>query len=106
MGIIIINYSLLFILHVNSKSVKHAVRGELGQFPLGIDIICRVINHWLHVTKLPESSLAHLLYKESVNQANVVLNSWASFVKSILTHIGFVHVWENQGTISKKKNGC
>ena len=88
-----------YVLGVHSKASNFAVYSELGQFPLIISVIASVINFWVHTLQSSNESLISQAYWEHLNNRSMK-SPWICFVKSILTDLGFSHVWDNQGTFN------
>ena len=88
-----------YVLGVHSKATNFAVFSELGQFPMLISVIARCINFWIHTIQSSNESLLSEAYWEQCNHP-VLKSSWLSFVKNVLTDIGFSHVWNNQSTFN------
>ena len=83
-----------YTLGVYSKACNFAVISELGLFPLIISIVANCINFWLHTIHSHSISLVHKAYLEQKNSSNSHSNSWLQFVKSLLSDLGFSHVWK------------
>ena len=71
------------LLQTNRKSCNAAVRGELGQHPLLIEIKINIVKYWQHITQLPDNNLAKTAFIEQ--QLNYCHNyTWLNNLKSIL----------------------
>ena len=57
---------LKYVLGVNRSSPNIAVYGDTGDIPLTIKGFTLMVNFWHHLTELPESSLARLALRESI----------------------------------------
>ena len=90
---------LKYVLGVHSKASNFAVYSELGQFPLIISVITSCINFWIHAVQSSNDSLISKAYWEHFNN-QTMKSSWLSFIKNILSELGFSHVWNNQGTFN------
>jgi exonuclease III len=86
------------LLGVHSRSTNVAVLGELGRLPLVTSAITNAIGFWLHILSSDKDSLVYQAYQEQLKTDN----NWASFIRDILTDLGFRHIWSNQSTFSKK----
>ena len=93
-------YQILQIcLGVHSKATNFAVFSELGQFPMLVSVIARCISFWIHTIQSTNESLLSKAYWEQCNNP-VLKSSLLSFVKNVLTDLGFSHVWNNQSTFN------
>ena len=61
--------------------------------------IASCVNFWFHVVKSSDKSLLSKAYLEQYNSSGVKY-IWVRFVKTVLTDLGFSHVWENQGSFN------
>ena len=77
-----------FILGVHKKNSSLAVLGELGRFPITIDIYTNIIKYSVHLHKSSENSILHDGFVE-----NCALSSagnkkcWISKVKTLLNYL-------------------
>lgn len=86
-----------YILGVHKSATNIAVLGELGLYPLSIHSLKSCINYWLYLVNTQENSLVFHSYKENILLKDGLFNK----AKIFLTDIGFRHVWDNQGTLSR-----
>ena len=78
------------ILNLNSSTPNYMVYGELGRYPLAINVKVRMITFWanmIYSNKL-STSLYALLYKQN--------SQWVKCVKGILDDCGLSYIWHNQ----------
>ena len=73
-------------LRVNSKATNLAVRGETGRYPLLIKILANMFKYLIHI-KTSKNNLLTEAYELSENLSNKGIDSWANFLKSILTFL-------------------
>ena len=90
------------LLGVHKKTMLLPVLGELGRFPTSLSVICRIINYWLHILELPETSHIRSIY-QGVLQEPCCNHPWVSFLKGVLQVFGFNHIWKNQSTFNKSR---
>jgi hypothetical protein len=73
-----------YILGVTKRTTNAAAMGELGRFPLGIDVIANIIGFWNHAN----SASANLFLSEAVavslNLDSLGKHSWVSFLSKLL----------------------
>ena len=90
------------ILGVHPKASNSAVLGELGRFPLKIEVQIRVIKLWTKILSMPESILMKQSYKEEYDGiSDGVSNnkqSWSNTVRVYLEQEGFTETWQRQTT--------
>ena len=86
-----------YILGVHKSATNIAVLGELGLYPLSIHSLKSCINYLLYLVNTQENSLVFHSYKENILLKDSLFNK----AKKFLTDIGFRHVWDNQGTLSR-----
>ena len=61
------------LLQCNRQAYNTAVRGELGQFPLLLDVKLNIVKYWLHIVQLPHNNLAKEAFMEQMK------NNWSWF---------------------------
>ncbi len=77
-----------FILGVHKKAQTSAVRGDLGRFPLGIDVAANIIKYEAHLeSKHPNSVLGEALRTSRSIPVKQISNSWATRCSQIKTFI-------------------
>ena len=86
-----------YILGVHKSATNIAVLGELGLYPLSIHSLKSCINYWLYHVNTQDNSLVFHSYKENI----LLKDGLSNKVNKFLTDIGFRHVWDNQGTLSR-----
>ena len=87
------------LLGVRRQTQNNFIYGELGQFPLKIRRLARVIKYWLKIVKSSDIKYVKVIYNIMLNEIEVFpdRNSWAKSVKNLLENYGFNFVWVNQG---------
>lgn len=79
------------------------VYGELGQYPLSINIKLRMVEFWIRLNRSENkisSILCKLLYVYYHNYGYE--NKWICFVKSIFDNCGMSNIWQNTDIYSKE----
>ena len=82
-----------YIMHLNNKTPNFMVYGELGRFPLIINIKIRMVTFW---AKLHFSSNMNKLATKMYNLAYIQNLPWVVFVKNILDDCGLSYLWTTQ----------
>ena len=90
-------FALKRFLNVSIRTPNALVYGELGRFPLYINMYIRTIKYWLRILKMPEYRLPLKAYKMLFFLHRQNRNTWASSICFFLYKYGFQEVWENQG---------
>jgi hypothetical protein len=77
-----------YTLGVSKKATNAAVVGELGRFPLGVDIIANIMNFWKHANSINANPLLSAAVSVSVDLDLSGKNSWASFLPNLSRLLG------------------
>jgi hypothetical protein len=74
------------------------VSGELGRYPLGIDIKIRMVSYWEKIIDVKQSKLSNILYKLCLALFNIEGKNfiWLFSVKGILNECGLAYIWNTQ----------
>jgi hypothetical protein len=79
------------------------IYGELGLYPLDIDIKLRNILYWAKLITGKDTKLSIISYRLLyLSQNNDCQFSWPNHVESILNECGLSYVWLNQYFISEQ----
>ena len=101
---------LKYVLNLKKCTPNHIVYGEVGIYPLKIDIQTRIVSYWSKLL-LPENlgTLATGIYlatKSHFGFSNINNKSryfkWMYEIKSILNSTGFSGIWNSQDLINRK----
>ena len=76
-----------FILNVNKYACNNGVRGELGRYPLHIDIILAMIKFWIRFEKQDTSRLLKEAYKCNLNLHEQNIETWTTSIFTILKEL-------------------
>jgi hypothetical protein len=80
------------------------VYGELGRYPISIDIKVRMIKFWCKLIMGKQSKLSYICYKLLYN--NIFLRGgfslWIKNIQDILNKSGLSYIWLYQDCISEK----
>ena len=71
-------------LGVDSKASNHAVKGELGRFPLHLIIYTRIFEYFLRLLTLQNNQILNSALKINIHLNNVGKHSWFITVKHLL----------------------
>ena len=71
-------------LGVHSKASKHAVKGELGRFPLHLIIYTRILKYFLRLLTLQNNQILNSALEINIHLNNVSKHSWFTTVRHLL----------------------
>ena len=74
--------------------------GELGRYPLSINIKTKMISFWNRLITGKESKISLLTYQHMLSQPNLNFK-WLNKIKEILTSVGRPDIWQNQTQITQ-----
>ena len=91
-----------YILGLHCKTPILPILGDLGLYPLFVDIIIFVIKYWMSV--MSSNNTNTLIYQsllEMYKSININFN-YMSGIKALLCQLGFTNIWENLGNSSSR----
>ena len=92
-----------YLLGVNKKTCKLALYGELGRYPLYINIIMNMIKYWLRLYQnTGEDSLLHEALAENIGMVNNNQDCWLSCIENIFNECSLSHLYRNPRSIKNK----
>ena len=93
------------LLHVKTSTPNFMVYGELGRYPIDIDIKVRMISYWTKLILGNQSKISSLSYKllyiRDFQNKNVTC-AWLNRIRCILNDCGMSYIWNTQNCISDK----
>ena len=92
------------LLGLKSSTNSAMIYGELGLYPLNIDIKIRMISYWARILHGKDNKLSCLLYKLMLNLSdeNNEISKWITFVQNILNECGLTFIWMQQNFPSEQ----
>ena len=92
------------ILNLKKSTPSFMVYGELGAYPLYIDIQCRMVSFWAKLGNSGNNDIATCLYQliHNLNEQKRIKCKWLDHIKNIITSNGYGHVWYAHDLINKK----
>ena len=92
------------ILNLKKTTPSFMVYGEVGAYPLFIDIQTRIISFW---TKLGDNGTNHTaitLYKVIyyLREKRLLKSAWLENIKHLIYSNGFGHVWKSHNEMNRK----
>ena len=93
---------LKYTLRVKTSTCNNMVYGELGRFPLVIDIQKRLIGYWARLITGKSTKLSKVMYDCLLHlySAGIYESPWLLRIKQILDTCGLSYVWQEQSNIS------
>ena len=86
------------LLKLKSSTPNYMIYGELGIFPIQLDIKLKMIAFWTRLLSGKDSKLSYLsyqlLYKLSVD--NHFESPWLKFLRNVFDDTGFSYIWTTQ----------
>ena len=90
------------ILYLKKSTPTYMVYGELGAYPLFIDIYSRMISFWCKLVNSKNDTAKSLYDLTYYLHENEKLDSpWLSHIKSLINTNGFGHVWLAQNEVNE-----
>lgn len=80
------------------------VYGELGVFPLSIDIQSRMVSFWTKLGAIGKNEIASSLYKlvRHLNEQRKINSKWLAHIKHLVNSNGFGNIWDMHDEINAK----
>lgn len=96
------------VLSLKRSTPSIMVYGELGIYPLQIDIQTRSISFWTKLIAPESRKLSALMYSITLSHYNhsEFEYSWIKNIKTILQHCGFPGIWDSQDPLNPKWLVC
>jgi hypothetical protein len=88
-----------FMLGMPRTSCSDAIRGELGLFPIYINVLDRMIDYWSRLEQLEDDSLVAEAYKADQEQTQ----SWSKCIHFVLEQLGLGRMWHQKKKITASK---
>ena len=88
---------------LKTSTPNYMVYGELGRYPLDVDINVRMITYWSKLLLGKQSKFSTLAYKLLYikNFRNERVSPWLSHIRTILNECGISYIWTLQSCISE-----
>lgn len=95
---------LKHILYVHKFTSNDIVYGELGEFPIAVDINLAMIGYWTRLITGKTTKLSYVMYKclLHLDQAGLFTSPWLNHIKSICNNCGLSGVWLTQNVIDPR----
>ena len=86
------------ILNLKTSTPNNMIYGELGKYPVEIDIKIRIISFWANIICGNQSKISCIMYSLShhlYSQHNFDIK-WIKYLEKILNETGFSNIWQTQ----------
>ena len=83
------------ILHLKPSTPNFMIYGELGRYPIAINIKVRMINFWCKLHNSQGNKLSSKLFYALTHYNN----TWCNFIKSILNESGLSYIWQSEQSV-------
>jgi hypothetical protein len=94
------------LLNLKSSTPNYMVYGELGRYPIDIDIKVRTISYWARPLSDKQAKFSNVFYRLSRNwneNGDTNLN-WVYFIRT--NECGFTYIWETENVNDKEWLKC
>ena len=90
------------ILNLKKSTPSFMVYGELGAYPLKIDIQSRIISYWAKLNIDRTNDTAAIVYDAiySLNEQGKIKSKWLENVKTLICSNGYSNIWDNQSNFN------
>ena len=92
------------ILNLKKSTPSFMVYGELGVYPLTLEIKTRIVSFWTKLQNEGENDITESMYKIlfSLNEKGKLKSNWVDYVKHILCSNGYGNIWEAPNEFNQK----
>lgn len=92
------------ILNLKKSTPSFMVYGELGAFPLYIDIQTRMVSFWTKLGDNGKNEIASSLFKliSSFHEQKKIKSKWYGHIKHLIHSNGFGNIWETHNEVNYK----
>jgi hypothetical protein len=96
------------LLNLKSSTPNYMVYGELGRYPIDIDIKVRTISYWARLLGGKQAKFSNVCYRLSrnLNENGDTNLNWVYFMRTILNECGFTYIWETENVNNKEWLKC
>jgi hypothetical protein len=96
------------LLNLKSSTPNYMVYGELGRYPIDIDIKVRIISYWARLLSGKQAKFSNVFNRLSrnLNENGDTNLNWVYFIRTILNECGFTYIWETENVNNKEWLKC
>ena len=90
------------LLNLKRSTPSYMIYGELGAYPLYVDVQSRMFNYWYKVAFSGENKFSNIMYKfcNSKFMQGSCFSKWMFYMKNMLDNLGFGNVWYSNGELN------
>ena len=90
-----------YILGLKKTTPNVMIYGELGRYPIDIEIKSKMLGYWQRILRSKENKLTHVLYNILLKlyNENIYKSPWLSCIHATLNNCGLNNVWLMQENI-------
>jgi hypothetical protein len=92
------------LLNLKTSTANCLVYGELGRFPLSVNIKQRMVSYWTKLISGKQTKLCSITYRLMFHLFSVqnVNFQWLTYVKGIFDECGLTYIWNSQNFINER----
>jgi hypothetical protein len=79
---------------VKKQTSTLGVLGDLGQYPINLEMQIKTIKYWIRVVNLPNEHIVKQMYNSQMQLHNLGHRTWITDVKNLLEKAELSHLWE------------
>jgi hypothetical protein len=85
-----------YVLSVNKSTPSFMIYGELGRYPVSINVKVRMVTFWASLVNSHDFKLSSILLRLAAynSSSNDIKISWLTFIKNILNECGLCNIYE------------
>jgi hypothetical protein len=97
---------LKLILGVKSSTCTIALYGETGRFPVVLRHKIKLVQYWLRVQALPDTTIVKQVYTMLKNLGNIGYKTWTTNVENVLCEYGCENYWHHDSLSKQESQSC
>jgi hypothetical protein len=92
------------LLNLKTSTANCLVYGQLGRFPLSVNIKQRMVSYWTKLISGKQTKLCSITYRLMFHLFSVqnVNFQWLTYVKGIFDECGLTYIWNSQNFINER----
>ena len=93
---------LKHVLFVHKKTSNDIVYGELGVYPIDVNINCRMLNYWVRLITGRNSKLSYIMYccLWQLDEQGLYSSPWLIHIRNICNNCDMSGVWNSQTVVN------
>jgi hypothetical protein len=92
------------LLNLKTSTANSLVYGELGRFPLSVDIKQRMTSYWTKLISGKQIKLCSITYRLMFHLFSTqnVNFQWLTYVKGMFDECGLTYIWNSQNFLNER----